>query len=227
LYIFIGNSSAMIVTGNPLLTGVSGKIKNLVVKQYKDKTVITAVPDMSSRKLSQKQKEGNERMQMAIIAAKGITAKPRLKQRACEMLQVAPNKVFRAIVKQFLLTDGYGSIFEETEQEKLDKQTLTTLITIITAEVPGAELMLFGNRARGAYDAKSDWDILILTTTEHPQTFKWELQEKLFHITIQQGTRANILLVLKAKWYTEPEYEILRTRIEEELMPVKKFFKEI
>jgi hypothetical protein len=49
----------MIVTGNPLLTGVSGKIKNLVVKQYQDKTVITAVPDMSGRKLSQKQKKAH------------------------------------------------------------------------------------------------------------------------------------------------------------------------
>lgn len=211
----------MIVTGNPLLTGVSGKIKNLVVKQYKDKTVITSVPDMSHRKLSQKQKEGNKRMRLAIFVAKGIMENPRVKQRACEMLQVTPNKVFRAIVKQFLLTGGEGSIFGETEQEQLDKQTLKTLITIITTEVPGAELMLFGNRARGAYDAKSDWDILILTATDHPQALKWELQEKLFHITIQQGTRANILLVPKVQWYTEPEYEVLRTRIEEELMPVK------
>jgi predicted nucleotidyltransferase len=85
-------------------------------------------------------------------------------------------------------------------------------------------LMLFGNRARGAYDVKSDWDMLILTTTDHPQVLKWELQEKLFHITILQGTRANILLVQKANRYTAPEYEILRTRIEEQLMPVKEIF---
>jgi DNA polymerase sigma len=210
----------MIVTGNLLLTGASGKIQNLVVKQYEGKTVITAVPDMSNRKLSQKQKEGNKQMQMAIIVAKALTANPVQKQRACEMLQVPPNKVFRAIVKQFLLTDGDGGLFEETEQEKLDKQTLTTLRTIITTEVPGAELMLFGERAKGAYTAKSDWDILILTSTDHPQALKWELQEKLFHITIQQGTRANIILVQKAQWYTAPEYEMLRKRIEEELKPL-------
>ena len=210
----------MMVTGNLLLTGASGKIQNLVVKQYEGKTVITAVPDMSHRKLSPKQKEANERMQKAIRVAKALTANPVQKQRACEMLQVPPNKVFRAIVKQYLLTDGDGGMFEETAQEKLDKQTLATLVNIITAEVPGAELMLFGERARGAYDAKSDWDILILTTTDHPQALKWELQEKLFHITIQQGTRANIMLVQKANWYTAPEYEMLRTRIEEELKPV-------
>ena len=211
----------MIVTGNPLLTGVSGKMKNIVVKQYKDKTVITAVPDMSGRKLTQKQKDVNERMQLAIHAAKGITANPRLKQRACELLQVPPNKVFRAIVKQFLLTDGYGGIFEESEQEILDKKTLTSLKTIITKEIPDAEIQLFGNRAKGAYNALSDWDILILTTKAYPKTGKWELQEKLFNVTIQQGTRVNILLAQKAKWYTAKEYEILRKRIEGELVVVK------
>jgi predicted nucleotidyltransferase len=211
----------MIVTGNLLLKGVSGKLQNLVVKQYQDKTVITAVPDMSRRKLSQKQKDANERMQTAIRWAKVLTAKPRLKQRACEMLQVPPNKVFRAIVKQYLLTDGEGSIFEETEQERLDKKTVATLKTIITTDIPDAELWLFGNRAMGAYDAQSDWDMLILTTNDYPKTHKWELQEKLFDVTIQQGARVNILLAQKDKWYTEKEYEVLRKKIEENLLPVK------
>jgi predicted nucleotidyltransferase len=175
---------------------------------------------MSGRKLSQKQKDANDRMLIAIKYAKGITSNPKLKQRACEMLQVTPNKVFRAIVKQYLLTGGEGSIFEETEQEELDKKTLTTLKTIITTGIPDAELMLFGNRAKGAYEANSDWDMLILTTSEYPQTRKWELQEKLFNVTIQQGTRVNILLAQKAKWHTEPEYETIRKRIEKELLPV-------
>jgi DNA polymerase sigma len=210
----------MIVTGNPLFTGVSGKLKNLVVKQYKGKTVITTVPDMSHRKLSQKQKDVNERMRLAIRVAKNITAKPREKERIGKMLQVPPNKVFRAIVKQFLLTDRYAPIFEETEQEKLDKQTLSSLKTIIITEVPGAEVMLFGNRAKGAYDAQSDWDILILTPNDHPPSLKWELQEKLFNVTIQQGTRVNILLAQKTNWLAGQEYEVIRKRIEKELLPV-------
>ena len=36
----------MMVTGNPLLMGASGKLKNIVMKQYEGKTVVTAVPDM-------------------------------------------------------------------------------------------------------------------------------------------------------------------------------------
>jgi predicted nucleotidyltransferase len=210
----------MIVTGNPLLTGVSGKLKNLVVKQYEKQIVVTAVPDMSRRKLTQKQKDANVQMKFAIKFAKSITANPRSKQRACEMLQVPPNKVFRAIVKQFLLTNGEGSIFEETEQEMLDKKTLKTLKKIITTEMPDAELMLFGNRAKGAHDGQSDWDILILTANDYPKTSKWKLQEKLFHVTIQQGTRVNILLAQKDKWQTDKEFETIRKRIEKELLPV-------
>ena len=80
--------------------------------------------------------------------------------------------------------------------------------------------MLFGNRAKGAFDAQSDWDMLILTTSDYPKTLKWELQEKLFDSTLQQGTRVNILLAQKTKWLTEPEYELIRKRIEEELLPV-------
>jgi predicted nucleotidyltransferase len=210
----------MIVTGNPLFTGVSGKMKNIIVKQYEDKTVMTAVPDMSGRKLSQKQQDANEKMQMAIMCAKAFTANPRLKQRACLLLKVPPNKVFRAIVKQFLLSDGHGGIFEENEQEIQDKKTLSALKKIITTEIPDAELALFGNRAKGTYDAQSDWDMLILTTKDYPKTLKWKLQEKLFEVTLQQGTRVNILLAQKAKWHTEPEYETLRKRIEKELQPV-------
>lgn len=213
----------MIVTGNPLLEGVSGKMKNLVVKQYEGKTVLSAVPDMSGRKLTEKQKEANQKMKSAIYCAQAITENPRQKQRACELLQVAPNKVFRAIVKQFLLNDGYGGIFEQSEQETLDRKTLVTLQTIITTTMPDAEVMLYGNRAKGAYNAQSDWDILILTNNDYPNTLKWELQEKLFGVTIQQGTRVNLFLAQKVKWYTEKEFDSFRKRIEAELIPVEKF----
>lgn len=210
----------MISKGNPLLTGASGKLGNIVVKQYQGQTVITTVPDMSRRKLTQKQKDANERMHMAIIAAQSLTANPQLKQRACDMLKVEPNKVFRAIVKEFLLTDGYGSIFEETDQEAKDKKTRATLKSIITTELPDAEVMQFGTRVKNVYNAQTDWDFLILTTADEPQNRKWELQEKLFNVTIQQGARVNILLVQKDKWNRDEEYAILRKRIEKELLSV-------
>jgi predicted nucleotidyltransferase len=210
----------MISKGNVLLTGASGKLGNIIVKQYGNQTVITAVPNMSRRKLTQKQKDANEQMQMAIIAAQSLTATAQLKQRSCEMLQVEPNKVFRAIVKQFLLTDGEHPIFRDTDQETEDKKTLATLKSIITTEIADAEIMLFGNRIKGAYTAQTDWDILILANDEPSKTLKWELQEKLFNVTMQQGARVNILLAQKNKWYTAQEFEVIRKRIEDELIPV-------
>jgi len=210
----------MIIKGNPLLTGASGKLKNLVVKQYQGKTVLSTVPDMSNRKLSQKQIDANVRMQEAVLSAKHITDNPRQKQRACERLQVPPNKIFRALVKLFLLNDDYDKVIGETDQEKRDKQTLASLKTTITNKIPDAEIMLFGDRAKGAISAQNDWDLLILTTKNYPQARKWELQEKLFAITIPQGTRVNLLLAQKAKWHTEKEYKVLRKRIEKELVVV-------
>lgn len=56
---------------------------------------------------------------------------------------------------------------------------------------------------------------------DYPKAVKWELQEKLFAVTIQQGARVNILLAQKAKWHTDQEYEIIRKRIEGELVVVK------
>ena len=189
----------MISKGNPLLTGARGKVGNIIVKQYGNQTVITTIPDMSRRKLTQKQKDANEQMQLAISAAQSLTDNAQLKQRTCEMLKIEPNKVFRAIVKQWLLTNGKHPIFRETEQEAQDKKTLAALKSVITSEVADAEIMLFGNRAKGVYNAQTDWDILILTTNDEPKTRKWELQEKLFNITIQQGARVNILLGIRLK----------------------------
>jgi predicted nucleotidyltransferase len=210
----------MISKGNPLLTGASGKLGNIIVKQYGNQTVITAVPDMSRRKLTEKQKDANEQMQMAIIAAKSLTDNAQYKQRTCNMLQVEPNKVFRAIVKQYLLTNGEHPIFQETEQERLDKKTLETLKSIITTEIADAEIKLFGYRAKGAWNAQTDWDVLILTNDNKPKTLKWELQEKLFNVTMQQGARVNVLLAQKAKWYRAQEFEVIRKRIEDELVLV-------
>jgi hypothetical protein len=211
----------MATTTNPLLAKMSGKLENIVIKQYEGKTVVSTVPDMSGRKLSEKQKEANHMMKMATRVAKAMTSRPKSKQRACEILQVAPNKVFRAIIKHYMLTDGHGELFSETEQESADKETLVSLKTIIDTDIPDAELMLYGDRSKGAYEDHSDWNILILTTNEYPRALKWELQENLNAITLQHGSCVNILLAQKAKWHTEPEYQMIRERITDELVPVK------
>ena len=91
---------------NLFLQGFSGKVGNVIIKQYKDKTVLSSIPDMSNIKRSKKQKASNILMEDANVYAKSITSDPRQKEEACRALKVAPNKVFREIVKQFLRRKG-------------------------------------------------------------------------------------------------------------------------
>src|SRR5690554_6234490 len=92
------SGSNMIVHDNIWLKGVSGKVKDLVVKRYGDKTIITTVPNMANRVLSEKQIFYQKQMKRAIRHAKAITANPARKEIALRLLQVPANKLFRKIV---------------------------------------------------------------------------------------------------------------------------------
>ena len=97
----------MPISDNIFLKQVRGTFgKQLVVKQYGDKTVLTKYPNMSKRKLSPKQLEANEAMKNAIYYARGTVADPKLKDAALLRLKVLENKLFRALVKEYLLKKG-------------------------------------------------------------------------------------------------------------------------
>lgn len=210
----------MTSTANPLFAGASGILDNIVVKRYGDKTVITKRPDMSRRKLSPKQKELNERMRIATLYARNISANGPLKQRACDFFKLPPNKIFRALVGHFMLTDHIGEswLFPDTPQGMQDVQIRKELKSTILSFIPNASIMLFGAKATGTDDPHSHWDILILTNSDQPAELKWALHEKLFAITAQQGTNINMILAQQEKWENGKEYELLKKRIERELV---------
>lgn len=100
----------MVSRENPFLFGFSGRAGNLVVKNYGGKIVISKLADMSKRVLSEKQKETNRLMKRANAMARMILAEPELKKEACETLNVAPNKVYRAYVKEYMKRKGEDRI---------------------------------------------------------------------------------------------------------------------
>jgi hypothetical protein len=51
--------------GNIATEGISGRVGQLLFKQYGDKTVVSRVPDMSRRKLTEKQREANLQFRFA------------------------------------------------------------------------------------------------------------------------------------------------------------------
>jgi hypothetical protein len=94
----------MAIINNLILINASGSIgKELVFKRYYDKTVVSKMPDMSKRVLTEKQMECNERMRLATIYAK---AWYKLKDERIKMrirLNLPAHKsLFHALVKEHL-----------------------------------------------------------------------------------------------------------------------------
>lgn len=85
-----------------MLKKLSGHIgKQLVFKQYGDKTVVSKYPDMSKRMLTPKQLKVNDTMAEANYAAKVIMATPVLIHGAQVGLKVTSNRLYRALIREF------------------------------------------------------------------------------------------------------------------------------
>lgn len=92
----------MAISENVLLKKLSGHLgKQIVFKQYGEKTVVSAYPNMSRRKLSVKQKEVNAMMEDANYQAKRIMANEELRQAAQVRLDVTSNKLYTALIKEY------------------------------------------------------------------------------------------------------------------------------
>src|SRR5882757_7638518 len=94
----------MAIINNSLLQQASGAVgKQIVYKKYYDKTVVSKMPDMSNRVLSEKQVESNERMRLANVYAKYIYLTEEGKIKARIRLKLPAHKsLFHALVKEHL-----------------------------------------------------------------------------------------------------------------------------
>ena len=85
------------------MINTSGHIdKQLVFKRYGDKTVITAYPNMSKVKRSDKQKRMNDMMEAANRSAHNIMHDDKLKMEAQVRLNVTSNKLYISLVREFI-----------------------------------------------------------------------------------------------------------------------------
>jgi hypothetical protein len=62
---------------NILLRSVSGRIGDLVIKQYGKKTVVSICPDMTKVKRSKKQKASSKKFKEAVAYAKSVLMDPK------------------------------------------------------------------------------------------------------------------------------------------------------
>lgn len=89
-------------TANSLLKNISGQVgKQLVFKQYADKTVVTKYPDMSRVEASPGQKNNRSLFKEAVAYAREINADPHLKQQYTKKTR-AGESVYHYAFKEYL-----------------------------------------------------------------------------------------------------------------------------
>jgi hypothetical protein len=116
-------------TRNPFMQLLSGQVGGLLVfKTYKDKTVVSKVPNMTKRVLSPKQIESNQRMRLANKYAKYQYGNEERKSNAAERLNIASHKsLYYALVKEFL--DSHKNM--SLEEADADCRKITYPVPVI------------------------------------------------------------------------------------------------
>jgi hypothetical protein len=100
----------MAISNNILLRKLSGHLgKELVFKQYGDKTVVTKYPDMSKRKLSPKQVRTTQIMTEANEEAHRIMGDEEMSAAAQVRLNVTRNKLYTALIREYFKAMKEGS----------------------------------------------------------------------------------------------------------------------
>ncbi|QJW91977.1 nucleotidyltransferase domain-containing protein [Spirosoma taeanense] len=65
---------------------------------------------------------------------------------------------------------------------------------------PGAEVWLFGSRARGDARVDSDWDFLVLTNKPTNKVLKEQLRDSLFEIELSADKVIGSIIHSKQEW---------------------------
>ena len=86
--------------------------------------------------------------------------------------------------------------------------------------IPGAEVVLFGSRARDDHHEESDWDILVLIESKVTHKLKRQVSDKLFYISLEFEICINTLTINKNDWNGKFKYYPLHFEIEKDGMVI-------
>ena len=65
---------------------------------------------------------------------------------------------------------------------------------------PGAEVILYGSRARGDAEPDSDWDVLVLIDETPTSNFKSRIRRRLFDIELESDEIISSIIYSKNDW---------------------------
>jgi predicted nucleotidyltransferase len=89
---------------------------------------------------------------------------------------------------------------------------LESITIAIHSQDPSAQAFLFGSRARGIYKPDSDWDILILVTSEIEDKFR----DVLYNIELESGQIISTFIYPKSLWQHDLKYSPLYKSVKKE-----------
>ena len=69
--------------------------------------------------------------------------------------------------------------------------------------LPGADIILYGSRARLEADLESDWDFLILLDQQPDQQIVAELRDRLYELELESDTVLSTIVRSRDEWNSE------------------------
>lgn len=92
----------MAISKNMLLNGITGSIsKQIVLRNYRGKIVVSAYPNMDGVKFTDKQLKRQKLMAQATAESKLVMNDEQLRNAALIRLNVPRNRLFNALIKDF------------------------------------------------------------------------------------------------------------------------------
>jgi predicted nucleotidyltransferase len=96
-------------------------------------------------------------------------------------------------------------------------EILYRIKTGITAKDPGAEVYLYGSRARGDNRDNSDWDILVIASKEKVTVdYELDLREPVVDIELETGESISLLVYSRSEWENKMPFSPLFSNINKE-----------
>ena len=84
--------------------------------------------------------------------------------------------------------------------DRLDRDLLREVKEIVLTCFPGAEVALFGSRARGTAEADSDFDVLVLVPSKPTEAREALLNDAIYELELQRGVVISLLLYASGDW---------------------------